>query len=94
MINLFKICYKCKKEKSINEFYKHKGMNDGHLNICKECKRKYGRKYSKNNRDKINEYRRNNPKIKLLRKNEHLRNKDRYIERAKERYKKNKKKYI
>lgn len=32
-----KICFKCNKEKDIDDFYKHKEMLDGHLNKCKEC---------------------------------------------------------
>lgn len=32
-----KICFKCGKEKSLDDFYKHKQMKDGRLNKCKSC---------------------------------------------------------
>lgn len=36
---MVKICKRCEIEKSLDDFYKHSEMSDGHLNICKTCKR-------------------------------------------------------
>lgn len=36
-----KICFICNIEKPLDEFYKHKGMRDGHLNKCKTCTKEY-----------------------------------------------------
>ncbi len=34
-----KKCFKCGLEKSLDDFYAHKQMGDGHLNKCKDCTR-------------------------------------------------------
>lgn len=57
MISNIKICRKCKIEFPLSMFYKHKGMKDGYLNICKNCKRNYAIKYQQSlNKEKLREY--------------------------------------
>lgn len=38
-----KVCKECGIEKPLDEFYKHKGMKDGHLNKCISCHLQYSR---------------------------------------------------
>lgn len=51
-----KTCFKCQKTKPLTEFYRHKQMQDGHLNKCKECTRNDVREHRSANIDKVREY--------------------------------------
>ena len=53
-----KKCWRCKEIKIIEDFHKNKRQKDGFSNECKSCKNKYVSEYRKNNKDKINAYRR------------------------------------
>ena len=44
-----KECFICHQVKPLKDFYKHKGMFDGHLNKCKECCNKYSDDKRQNN---------------------------------------------
>jgi ribosome-binding protein aMBF1 (putative translation factor) len=56
-----KKCKICGIEKPLDDFYKHKDIDDGNLNICKECKKQYSNTYRENNLEKVREYDRNRP---------------------------------
>ncbi len=47
---------KCGLEKPIGEFYRHKGMADGHLNKCKDCARCDVKTNRVENIDRVREY--------------------------------------
>jgi hypothetical protein len=85
-----KVCIKCKEEKELLSFHKHKNSKDGHINTCKICKNKIDRDNIKKylskeiNIKKINEYR-NSLKYKEYRK--------KYLEENKERINQQRRKY-
>jgi hypothetical protein len=64
-----KICNKCKSEKHLIEFPKHRSSKDGYENTCKKCKTSIAKTYHQNNIDKKKQY--------------YLDNKDKYSERDK-----------
>ena len=47
-----KICTKCKKKKSVSEFYTSKQAKDGHKSWCKSCDIKCAAEWAKMNKDK------------------------------------------
>lgn len=48
-----KTCNKCGVKKPLSDFYKCKGMADGHFNHCKACKKIYSDAYNAKNIDVI-----------------------------------------
>jgi hypothetical protein len=50
---LNKVCSKCRKEKSIDQFARHKYSKDGHKSYCKECGCLATKKYKANNSEKV-----------------------------------------
>lgn len=53
-----KRCSKCNIEKELTEFYKNKGGKDGLRSNCKSCENERSKKYFKQNRGRVNEWRR------------------------------------
>jgi len=51
-----KTCNRCGEIKPLSEFYKNKGMRDGHLKQCKECSNAYFKKYRQENAESIREF--------------------------------------
>lgn len=51
-----KKCKICEQEKSLDNFYPHKAMKDGHLNICKSCTKVRIKKHRHENLEQIRAY--------------------------------------
>lgn len=59
-----KECFKCKTVKSLDEFYKHSKMADGHLNKCIACTKEDISNHRAHNLEKIRAYDRERAKNK------------------------------
>ena len=59
----FKECFKCKTTKSLEDFYKHPKMLDGHVNKCKECNKNDVTANRNKNLEKVRAYDRARGKI-------------------------------
>ena len=53
-----KKCYKCRKNKSLDEFHHKRSSKDGHTDICKECKSDYMKVRHKKNAPRLREQKR------------------------------------
>lgn len=53
-----KTCYRCKADQPLTEFYRHRKMKDGRLNLCRTCKKAETDDWRKNNPARFNETRR------------------------------------
>jgi len=58
-----KTCFKCGVEKKLSDFYRHRGMADGHLGKCKTCTKLDAGKHRKENIEAIREYDRDRGKL-------------------------------
>lgn len=59
-----KQCKKCDRVLDLELFPRHPSAKDGHINICKECKSTYMRKYINKNKAFLNDRRKNETRIK------------------------------
>ncbi len=51
-----RVCYNCKKEQSITEFYKNRNIASGYDYECRTCKKEHHKEWVKNNPEIIKEY--------------------------------------
>jgi len=87
----YKICSRCKENKSIDEFTKNRSEKDGLFPYCRECKIIYDRAHWAENADRKNAKRRaeraaNLSKFRLLDQERYERDKERILERMANEY--------
>jgi hypothetical protein len=56
MTTTVKTCFKCQLQKSLDAFYRHSMMKDGHLNKCIECTKKDVAEHRAENLEKVRQY--------------------------------------
>ena len=81
-----KVCTKCEKEKSFEEFRKSSRYKDGHYSRCKDCMREYEKKNEDHEKKLASreKYRENNrEKIRQQDRESYLENPDKFREKAK-----------
>lgn len=88
-----KVCKKCKEEKMLTEFVRHKGYKDGYYSQCKVCTYALEKQWRQQNQDKKNEirtrYRENNREVIRIQDQENYKkNPEKFQESAKVRMKK------
>lgn len=93
-----KVCKTCNEAKNLNDFNKHSGMKDGHLNTCKLCRKVYMKKYVNENSEILKEksktyYKLNSEKRKEYNKKNAERNKELRHKRKSHRNKLRREKY-
>lgn len=84
-----KTCLKCGEEKSLEEFYRHPQMTDGHRNKCKDCAKKDARENRSKRRSQYAAYERQrfrDPKRKAQLLEAQRRRRVRYPEKDKARH--------
>jgi len=90
-ITMEKKCTKCGVVKSLDNFGRHKGQNDGKRSHCKSCCKHYDKIYRQNNKEKIKISKQDNKeKIKEYNKEYYKNNKDKVNKNQREYYKNNK----
>ena len=90
-----KICYKCKKRKSISEFTKNKNSKDGLSWWCKKCNKEYRIENKKKLLEYQKEYYQKNRKQRLkYQKEYHKLHRNKNIKQMKKYYRKNSKKLL
>lgn len=90
-----KICSKCKKELTVNNFYKDRTRKDGLLYLCKKCTKIRNKIFNNLHKEEAKKWRKNHKEeMKIYKKDYYLKNRIKLLEQKKEYYGKHKQKII